>query len=126
MHNRLGSYSRYRHKVGCSGGTEDLRCLHDRAGTFASLLYKAEKPSVRPHFWCHADNSVISTWTDSRLSSCDKCGLWQQQVCFYKFLRPICLTQERLKTLLSFHFASRKFEKRCNFAPALSTVSDYS
>ena len=24
--------------------------LHDRAGTFASLLYKAEKPSVRPHF----------------------------------------------------------------------------
>ena len=37
MHNRLGSYSRYRHKVGCSGGTGDLRCLHDRAGTFASL-----------------------------------------------------------------------------------------
>ena len=38
MHNRLGSYSRYRHKVGCSGGTGDLRCLHDRAGTFASSM----------------------------------------------------------------------------------------
>ena len=37
--------------------------LHDRAGTFASLLYKAEKPSVRPSV-CpsdrHVGNSVIS------------------------------------------------------------------
>ena len=47
MHNRLGSYSRYRHKVSCSGGTGDLRYLHDRAGTFASLLYKDEMVSVR-------------------------------------------------------------------------------
>ena len=23
------------------------------------LLYKAEKPSVRLHFWCHAVNSVV-------------------------------------------------------------------
>ena len=46
MHNRLGSYSRCRHKVGCSGGTEDLRCLYDRAGTFASLIYKDEMVSV--------------------------------------------------------------------------------
>ena len=38
MHN-IGSYSRYRHKVGCSGGTGDLRYLHDRAGTFASTVY---------------------------------------------------------------------------------------
>ena len=29
-----------------SYGTHPI--LHDRAGTFASLIYKAEKPSVRP------------------------------------------------------------------------------
>ena len=35
--------------------------LHDRAGTLASLLYKAEKPSVRLavlSFW-HAVNSAV-------------------------------------------------------------------
>ena len=34
-----------------SYGTRPVQ--HDRAGTFASLLYKAEKPSVRPSavFW---------------------------------------------------------------------------
>ena len=43
--------------------------LHDRAGTFASLLYKVEKPSVclsvRP-----AGNSVISAWIDVGLGLC--------------------------------------------------------
>ena len=40
--------------------------LHDRAGTFASLLYKAEKPSVCI-FSRHVDNSVISAWINSGL-----------------------------------------------------------
>ena len=31
-----------------------LLLLHDRAGTFASLLYKAEKPSVRPSIRPHS------------------------------------------------------------------------
>ena len=44
--------------------------LHDRAGTFASLLYKAEKPSVRPSvcsFW-HAHNSAVSASIETGLA----------------------------------------------------------
>ena len=74
MHNRLGNYSRYRHKVGCSGGTGDLRCLHDRAGTFASLLYKDEKckmvsvcPSVCPSCSLLSHLSMLS----SEICFCD-------------------------------------------------------
>ena len=41
--------------------------LHDRAGKLASLLYKAEKPSVCPHFvvgsisqpWLHGSTSDL-------------------------------------------------------------------
>ena len=44
--------------------------LHDRAGTLASLLYEAEKPSVRPSV-CpsdrHIGNSVIFAWIYVRL-----------------------------------------------------------
>ena len=39
--------------------------LHDRAGTFASLLYKAEKPSVCLSVCLsvrHVINSVASAW----------------------------------------------------------------
>ena len=42
--------------------------LHDRAGTFASLLYKAEKPSVRLSVCLSAVSPVtqlclhVSTW----------------------------------------------------------------
>ena len=36
-----------------------VNCLHDRAGTFASLLYKDEMVSVRPSVR-HAAYSVIS------------------------------------------------------------------
>ena len=41
--------------------------LHDRAGTLASLLYKAEKPSVRLSVCLsdrHADSSVVYAWID--------------------------------------------------------------
>ena len=45
--------------------------LHDRAGTFASLLYKAEKPSVRlsvrPHF---------ESRDNLRCFCVDKLGTW--------------------------------------------------
>ena len=44
--------------------------LHDRAGTFASLLYKAEKPSVRPSVGRHAGNSVVSAWINVGLGLC--------------------------------------------------------
>ena len=50
--------------------------LHDRAGTLASLLYKAEKPSVRlsvlPHFW-HADISVMSASIKTGLARNESC-----------------------------------------------------
>ena len=51
--------------------------LHDRAGTLAtSLLYKAEKPSVRssvhPHFW-HADISVVSASIETGLTRNERC-----------------------------------------------------
>ena len=42
------------------------QCLHDRAGTFASLLYKNEKPSVCPHFFRYDGCSVVSTRIDAR------------------------------------------------------------
>ena len=57
--------------------------LHDRAGTFASLLYKAEKPSV-----ClsdrHADISAVSAWIDVGLPPNESCVLWNHVVCLYK------------------------------------------
>ena len=42
--------------------------LHDRAGTFASLLYKDEMLSVCPHFFRHARSSVVSQRIDARLT----------------------------------------------------------
>ena len=39
--------------------------LHDRAGTLASLLYKAEKPSVCT--FLHADISIASAWIETGL-----------------------------------------------------------
>ena len=47
--------------------------LHDRAGTLASLLYKAEMTSVRPSVRPsdrHAGNWVVSAWIDVALGSC--------------------------------------------------------
>ena len=47
--------------------------LHDRVGTFASLLYKAEKPSVRLSVCLsdrHADSSVVYAWIDVELGLC--------------------------------------------------------
>ena len=45
--------------------------LHDRAGTFASLLYKAEKPSVRPSVCLrHRIISVVPAWIDLGLALC--------------------------------------------------------
>ena len=50
--------------------------LHDRAGTLASLLYKAEKPSVRPsvrlHFW-YADISVVSASIETGFARNESC-----------------------------------------------------
>jgi len=64
---------------------------------------------------------VIPAWNDSRLGLSDSFGLWHEQVCFNKFLRPICWAQKVLKEAAVmqfwFHFASRKFANLCNFAP---------
>ena len=45
--------------------------LHDRAGTFASLPYKAEKPSVRlSAFFCHGIILAVSAWIDVKFGLC--------------------------------------------------------
>jgi len=100
----------------------ELQYLHVRAGTLASLSIYYIKTKSRLSvciFCCHAANSVISAWIHLRLSLSDSYGLWHEQVCFYKFLRPLSWAQERLKeaavALFRFHFASRKFAKHCNF-----------
>ena len=49
--------------------TKPIYILHDRAGILASLLYKAEKPSVCPSVR-HAVNSVISAWIYVGLGLC--------------------------------------------------------
>ena len=49
--------------------------LHDRAGTLASLLYKAEKLSVCLSiliFW-HADISVVSALIETGLARNESC-----------------------------------------------------
>ena len=47
--------------------------LHDRAGTLASLLYKAEMTSVCPSICLsdrYADSSVVYAWIDVGLGLC--------------------------------------------------------
>ena len=76
-------------------GLEDLETARPK---FANVLYKVEKPSVCLHFF----GVTLITWSSrhgpiQRLGLCDSYDLWHKQVCFYKFLRPICWVQECLK-----------------------------
>ena len=68
--------------------------LHDRAGTLASLLYKAEKPSVRPSDR-RACSSVVSACINVGLALHVSYVLWHVQVCFKKFLSAIVCSPER-------------------------------
>ena len=54
--------------------------LHDRAGTLASLLYKAEKPSVRT--FLAVSFSAVAAWIDVRLARCDSYVFWHDEVYF--------------------------------------------
>ena len=53
--------------------------LHDRAGTLASLLYKAEKPSVRLR---HAHNSAVSARIETGLARYGSCVFEDYKVYF--------------------------------------------
>ena len=68
--------------------------LHDRAGTLASLLYKAEKPSVRPSDR-RDGNSVVSACINLGLALHDSYVFWHVQVCFKKFLSAVVCPPER-------------------------------
>ena len=70
--------------------------LHDRAGTLASLLYKAEKLSVCLHFW-HADNSPVSARIEMGLARNESCVFEDHKVYFYKPMVPIVHRQECLE-----------------------------
>ena len=72
--------------------------LHDRAGTLASLLYKAEKPSVCLSvclsvcpsvctFW-HADISAVSARIETGLARNESCVFEDHKVYFYKSIVP--------------------------------------
>ena len=54
--------------------------LHDRAGTLASLLYKAEKPSVRT--FLAVSFSAAVAWIDVRLARSDSYVFSYDQVYF--------------------------------------------
>ena len=68
--------------------------LHDRAGTLASLLYKAEKPSVRLSVR-RDGNSAVSAWTNVGLALHDSYVIWHVQVCFKKFPDTIVCPHKR-------------------------------
>ena len=74
--------------------------LHNRAGTLASLLYKAEKRSVRPsvqlHF-CHTDILVVSSLIETGLAQNESCVLEKDQVYFNKPTEPNVHRQECIK-----------------------------
>ena len=69
--------------------------LHDRAGTLASLLYKAEKPSVCT-FW-HADISAVSARIETGLARNESCVFEDHKVYFYKSIVPTVHRQECLE-----------------------------
>ena len=77
--------------------------LHDRAGTLASLLYKAEKPSVCLsvclHFW-HADNSAVFASIETGLARNESCVFKQHKVYFYKLAEPTIHRQGVYKTMV--------------------------
>ena len=74
--------------------------LHDRAGTLASLLYKAEKPSVCLSvctFW-HADISAVSARIEKTgLARNESCVFEDHKVYFYKSIVPTVHRQECLE-----------------------------
>ena len=80
-----------------------FRCVFPRSHSFpcqlsSTILLKcclSVCPSIL--IWCHADISVISAWINLGLVSCDSCGLWHKQVCFYKYVSALCWAHECLK-----------------------------
>ena len=70
--------------------------LCDKAGTFASPLYKAEKPSVCPsvHNFLVKWISAVAPWIGINLAQNESHPFWYRQVCFKKFLTiAVCRPQ---------------------------------
>ena len=78
--------------------------LHDRAGTLASLLYKAEKPSVRLsvclsvrlHFLSR-DNLGCLCMDRREIWFVYSCGLWHANAPLNNFLTVLCWAHECFK-----------------------------
>ena len=64
--------------------------LHDRAVTFASLLYKAEKPSVRPSVHPSRWHLAISPWIDIKFARYEAPVLGEHGVLLLKGSNPCC------------------------------------
>ena len=78
--------------------------LHDRAGTLASLLYKAESPSVRLHFLSRDNLGCLCT--DRReIWFVYSCGLWHVNAPLNNFLTVLCWAHERFKHIAVVVFA---------------------
>ena len=72
--------------------------LHDRAGKLASLLYKAEKPSVRPSVRLHFLSRFGCLCMDRRETwFVYSCGLWHVNAPLNNFLTVLCWAHERFK-----------------------------
>ena len=59
-----------------------LQHLHDRAGTLAILLYKAEKLSVHLSALFWQSITAMAAWIDVRLAQNDSYVFWHDEVYF--------------------------------------------
>ena len=91
--------------------------LHDRAGTFASLLYKAEKPSVCPSVCPSRWYLAIFAWIDIRLARNKAPILGEHVVLFKKVLIAVVRRLRRFECQGVDDFLLKLHQHFCKTAP---------